>query len=187
MPIKIQWEANWCPIECQLRSKQMPIVIQYDAYLDPIRCQLRSNPITIEIHSNTNRDPIWPNWYTIWWTQCHLRSKTLDWRSFRVVRVTPLKTFWGTSRPMRSHHFELSTNQKPRFRPDSRCWSNLRSTNPTPMCQLTENQVPLEYQLTADWQTLYWHWTNNGMPIDCQWNVNGLQMECQLTSNGMPI
>ena len=99
----------------------------------------------------------------------------LNWHRIRIVRVPPLKIFWGTSRPMRGQHFKLSTNQKPPFRPDSRCWSNLWSTNPTPMHQLTENQVPLEYQLTADWQTLYWHWTNNWMPIDCQWNVNGLQ------------
>ena len=152
MPIKIQLEADWCPIKCQLRSKQMPIVIQLDAYLDPIRCQLRSNPITIEIHSNTNWDPIWPNWFTIWWTQCHLRSKTLDWCRFRVVRVPPMKIFWGTSRPMRSQHLELSTNQKPRFRTDSRCWSNLKSTNPTPMCQLTYNRVALDYQCrNAHW------------------------------------
>ena len=88
--------------------------------------------------------------------QYKLRSKTLNWHRFMIVRVPPLKIFWGTSRPMRGQHFKLSTNQKPRFRPDSRCWSNLRSTNPTPMCQLTENQVSLEYQLTADWQTLNW-------------------------------
>ena len=137
MPIKIQLTANWCPIRCQLRSKQMPIVIQYDAYLDPIRCQLRSNPITIEIHSNTNWDPIWPNWYTIWWTQCHLRSKTLDWRRFRVLRVPPLKNFWGTSQPMRSQHSELSTNRKARFWPENQCQQNLKSTNPMPICQFT--------------------------------------------------
>ena len=115
----------------------------------------------------------------------------LDWHRLRIVRVPPLKIFWGTSRPMRGQHFKLSTNQKPRFRPDSRCWSNLRSTNPTPMCQLTENQVPLEYQLTADWQTLYWHWTNNGMPIDCQWNVkwatNGMSIDIQWNANWMPM
>ena len=152
MSIKILLEADWCPIECQLRSIQIPIVIQLDAYLDPIRCQLRSNPITIEIHSNTNWDPIWPNWFTIWWTQCHLRSKTLDWCRFRVVRVPPMKIFWGTSRPMKSQHLELSTNQKPRFRTDSRCWSNLKSTNPTPMCQLTYNRVALDYQCrNAHW------------------------------------
>ena len=187
MPIKIQWEANWCPIECQLRSKQMPIVIQYDAYLDPIRRQLRSNPITIEIHSNTNRDPIWPNWYTIWWTQCHLSSKMLDWLRFRVIRVPPLKTFWGTSRPMRNQHFELSTNQKPRFRPDSRCWSKLESTNLTPMCQLTYNRVALDYKWNAHWLPTKGRLTTNGISIDCQWNVNRLPMKCQLNSNGMPI
>ena len=117
--------------------------------------------------------------------QYQLRSKTLNWHRFMIVRVPPLKISWGTSRPMRSQHFELSTNQKPRFRPDSRCWPNLESTNPTPMCQWTGNQVPLECQLTADWQTLYWHWTTNGMSMGYQWNDNWIPMECQLNANGM--
>ena len=115
------------------------------------------------------------------------RSKTLDWRRFRVVRVPPLKTFWGTSRPMRSQHFELSTNQKPGFRPDYRCWSNLESTNLTPMCQLTYNRMALDYQWNAHWLPTKGRLTTNGISIDCQWNVNRLPMKCQLNSNGMPI
>ena len=94
--------------------------------------------------------------------QCQLRSITLDWHRFRIVRVPPLRNFWGTSRPMRSQHFKLSTNQKPRFWPDSRCWSNLESTNLTPMCQLTYNRVALDYQWNAQiahWLTTCWSTT----------------------------
>ena len=161
------------PMECQWTTNGLPLHVD-------VKIWISVNLIPLPPYMATEdrmRIPI----------QCQLRSITLDWHRFRIVRVPPLRNFWGTSRPMRSQHFKLSTNQKPWFRPDFRCWSNLRSTNSTPMCQLTENQVQLEYQLIADWQTLYWHWTNNGMPIDCQWNVNGLQMECQLRSNWMPI
>ena len=133
----------------------------------------------------------------------------LDWQSFRVIRVPPLKIFWDTSGPMRSQHFELSTNQEPRFRLYSRCWQNLESANLAPMCQLRDNREPLECQWTANWLKIEWDWINNGMSIDCQlkadwlpmvfqltsngmsidyqWNANWIQMECQLTTNGLPI
>ena len=114
-------------------------------------------------------------------------SINFDWHRLRIVRVPPLKIFWGTSRPMRSQHFELSTNQKPRFRPDSRCWSNLESTNLTPMCQLTYNRVALDYQWNAHWLPTKGRLTTNGISIDCQWNVNQLPIECQLNSNWMPL
>ena len=111
----------------------------------------------------------------------------LDWQSFRVIRVPPLKIFWDTSGPMRSQHFELSTNQEPRFRLYSRCWQNLESANLAPMCQLRDNREPLECQWTANWLKIEWDWINNGMSIDCQWNANWLPMDCQLNANGVPI
>ena len=83
----------------------------------------------------------------------------------QALKGTPFEIFSGTSRPMRSQYSELSTNEKPRFRPYSWCWPNLESTNPTQMCQLTDTRVSLE----------------------CQWNTNGLPLECQLTGNLMLI
>ena len=151
--------------------------------------EIQSDPIDIECDESS----------VIW------GQKTHDWRRFRVVRVPPLKIFWRTSRPMRSQHFELSTNQKLRFRPDPRCWPNLESTNPTPMCQLTDNRVALDYQWNAyclstkcpfttigisfdsNWMPINYQWNVNGLPIECQWNVNWLPMECQLNTNRMPL
>ena len=59
--------------------------------------------------------------------QCHLLSKTVDWCRFRIVRVPLWNICWGTSRPMRSQHSELSTNENPRFWLQSQCSSNLES------------------------------------------------------------
>ena len=137
--------------------------------------------------------------------QCRSRSITLDWDRFRIIRVPPLKFSWGTSRPMRSQHFELSTNQKPRFQPDPRYWPNLESTNPMPMYQLTDNRVALDYEWNAyclptkcpltingisidsNWMPIDYEWNVNGLPIECKWNVNWFPMECQLNTSGMPL
>ena len=161
----------------------MVIESQSDANRQPIGWQLTPNPMLIDCQSDVNGHPI------LWKLshsppiQCHLRSKTLNWPWFRFVRVPPLKIFWGTFRPMRSQHSELSTNQKPRFRPDSHCWTKLKSTNPREMCQLT-----------ADGMSLNCNWTVNRMPkdyqlmsIDCQWSVPRIPMECLLTVNVLPI
>ena len=103
--------------------------------------------------------------------QCYLRSKTLDWHTFRIVRVPPLKIFSGTSRPMRSQHFELSTNQKALFWADFWWWPDIESTNPMQMCQLTDHRVSLESQLNA-----------NVLPIECKLTANQLAIVSQVTS-----
>ena len=149
-PIDIQSDANWHQIWYQLTSNVMAIESQTDPNWQPIGWQLTPNPMLIDCQSDVNGHPIFWKLSHSPPIQCQLRSKTLDWSWFRFVRVPPLKIFWGTSRPMRSQHSELSTNQKPRFRPDSHCWPNLKSTNPRQMCQLTAN----------------------GMSLNCNWNVN---------------
>ena len=117
--------------------------------------------------------------------QCHSKWIMLNWIIFRSVRVPPLKIFWGSSRPMGSQHSELSTNEKPRFWPDSRCWPNLESTNPMLMCQLTDKQMFHDCQLNANGLPKECQLTSNWMPIEYQLNVNWLPIKCQLTSNWM--
>ena len=143
----------------------MPIDYQLNANELQIKFQLTTNGMSIDYQYNVNWRALHIH---------HLRSKTLDWYKFRIIRVPPLEIFSGTSRPMRSQHSGLLTNEKPRFWQDSRCLPNLESTNPMQMCQLTDNRVSLE----------------------CTWNTNGLQREfliiwhsirCQLMSNLMAI
>ena len=59
---------------------------------------------------------------------------------------------------MRSQHFELSTNEKPRFLPDSRGLPNMESANRMPMCKLTVNclVLPLLCHLNATVDYLSW-------------------------------
>ena len=73
---------------------------------------------------------------------------------------------------MRSQHFELSTNEKPRFQPDFWCRPDTESTNPMQISQFTDNLVSLESQLTS-----------NVIPIECKLTGNQLPIESQVTSN----
>ena len=146
---------NWIPMECQLTINGQLITnpVPMDNWI-PMDCQL-----TIHGQLITNAISINNQWQLITtrvsivfhWTidyQCIInrvpmeRKLTID-NCWLFARVPPLKNNWGTSRPMRNQHFELLTNQKPRFQHDSRCWQNLKSINPAPMCKLSENQVTL--------------------------------------------
>ena len=95
--------------------------------------------------------------------QWQLKSKSLDWPRFRIVRVPPLGTSGGTSRPMRSQYSELSTNQEPRFGQDFWLWPKLESTNPMQMCQSAASlyrefipvlNQPIWYQLRTNLKTI---------------------------------
>ena len=121
--------------------------------------------------------------------ECQLMSKMLDWHSFRILRVTPLKIFRGSSRPMRSQHSKLSTNEKPRFRPKSQCPQNLESSNLTPICQLTVIPIywqPKGYQWMSIGKAFSIDCYSNSLTIDCQFKANWLLMECLLDSNWLP-
>ena len=96
-------------------------------------------------------------------------QKMLHWRMFRVVRVPPLKISWGTSRPMRSQHFELSTNQRPRFQQNFRHQPNLRPSNELSLCHCKVT-VSLNNHL------------NQISPNGCQKQ----SMDCQF-ANAMPL
>ena len=150
-----------------------------------MKCHFSTNRLPMEFQLTTNWMPmecqsLALHWYSIGVGLIQLPE---DWHRFRTVRVPPLNIFGESSRPIRGQDFELSTNQKPRFRPDSHCWTKLKSTNPREMCQLT-----------ADGMSLNCNWTVNRMPkdyqlmsIDCQWSVPRIPMECLLTANGLPI
>ena len=170
MPIANRLNSNGVPMECQLTGNLLLIDIQSNANWQYIECQLTSSLMPSDFQSNSNRIPtkylLTTNWMSIdyqwsvhWfisdlkWTNpfgdepihCHLMSKTLDWHMFKIVRVPPLEIFWLTSRPMRSQHFELSTNEKPRFLQDSRCLPDMDSANRMPMCKLTVNCLVLHW------------------------------------------
>ena len=117
--------------------------------------------------------------------QWQLRSKPHDWLRFRIVRVPPLRISWGTSRPMRSQHSELSTNQEPRFGQDFWLWPKLEYTNPMQMCQSAASlyrefipvlNQPIWYQLRTNLKTIKTqsnaNWTPNKMLIDNQSDAN---------------
>ena len=126
--------------------------------------------------------------------QCHLRPKTLDWHRIWIVRVPPLKIFWGpldqweasisSSRPIRSLGFG-------QIRGVGRIWSlpiwHQCANWLTIEWHWTTNGMPIDCQLKADWQPMVFQLKANGMSIDYQWNANWIQKECQLNSNWMPI
>ena len=123
--------------------------------------------------------------HLIWYEpiKFQLRSKTLNWQRFRIIRVPSLKIFWGASRPMRSQYSELSTNEKPRFQSDFFCCPNLEFTNPMIISQLTDIWVQLEYQCNA-MRNETWHSISaNGMLIGSQSNAYWQPIKCQLTTN----
>ena len=132
--------------------------------------------------------------------QWQLKSKSLDWPRFRIVRVPPLGTSGGTSRPMRSQHSELSTNQEPRFGQDFWLWPKLESTNPMQMCQSAASlyrefipvlNQPIWYQLRTNLKTIETqsnaNLTPNMMLIDNQSDTNWELIWRQLRPNVMLI
>ena len=144
--------------------------------------------ISIERQSDTY-EPIW----------CQLSSKTLNWNRIRIIRVSPLKIFWWTSRPMRSQLSELSTNEKPRFQPDFCFLPNLESTNPMTIGQSKDilmplkcqsqfaNRIPVDIQSDANWHLIWYQLTANQKPINNQLTFNVTQIDYQSTSNQIPI
>ena len=140
LPIEWQLTANW--IQYKLTANWMSISKDSSQPTAP-----RSFP---SIEGNTRGAKGWDEFIPM---ECQLMSKMFDWYSFRILRVTPLKIFRGSSRPMRSQHSKLSTNEKPRFRPKSQCLQNLESSNLMPICQLTVIPIywqPKGYQLNVN-------------------------------------
>ena len=120
--------------------------------------------------------------HLIWYEpiKFQLRSKTLNWQRFRIIRVPSLKIFWGASRPMRSQYSELSTNENPRFQSDFFCCPNLEFTNPMIISQLTDIWVQLENQCNATRN-------ENLIQINNQSDTNRKPNWCKLKTNRMPI
>ena len=129
------FHTNWLPIGYQLTPNLILIESQSNIYWHPIWCQLSSNLLPIECQLTfCEITSILYNPYNLLNLDEPIRyqigSKKPDWPRSKITRVPPLKIFWGTSRPMRSQHSELSTNEKPRFQPDLCWWQNMESTNP---------------------------------------------------------
>ena len=127
-----QSNANWLTIrfqtDCQLTTNHCPFKANWELIKEFISVSANRSLPSIEGSSRLagSRDG------QIQW---QLRSKPLDWPRFRIIRVPPLGISGGTSRPMRSQHSELSTNQKPWFEPVFWRWPKFESTNPMQMCQ----------------------------------------------------
>ena len=143
-----QSNANWLTIcsqtDCQSTTNHCPFKANWELIKEFISVSANRSLPSIEGSSRLagSRDG------QIQW---QLRSKPLDWPRFRIIRVPPLGISGGTSRPMRSQHSELSTNQEPRFGQDFWLWPKLESTNPMQMCQsaasLYREFIPIWRQL----------------------------------------
>ena len=83
---------------------------------------------------------------------------------------TPFENFLGTSRPMRSQHFELSTNQRPRFQQNIRPQPKLNPSNALPVCHCNVT-VSLKIHLNQISPNGY-----PNMPKDCQF-ANAMSFE----------
>ena len=89
---------------------------------------------------------------------CQFASININWQRLRIIRIPPLNIFRECSRPMRSLDSELSTNERPRFWPDS--W-HVPNFDPS-------NAPPIGFFSMA--ASVEFHSSANGMPIKCQWN-----------------
>ena len=102
--------------------------------------------------------------------QCsaNLMPKTLQWQWFKIVRVPPLNIFRRSSWPIRGQDFWLSTNQKPRFQPDSEPPLKLNPSNPLSLCHWNVTQkIPRSIHIQS-------------LPCHCQWIANSVPMQCHL-------
>ena len=128
---------------------------------------------------------------------CQFASKFIDWQRFRIVRVPPLNIFGESSRPIGSQDSELSTNERPRFRPDSGLFPNFEQSNALPIelfsmaAQMefdsTANGMPIVFQLNATWLSFECQLIANWIQIDLKCNTNWLSIGCQCISNWMPL
>ena len=124
-------------------------------------------------------------------------SISIHWQRFRIVRVPPLKIFRESSRPIGSQHSELSTNERPRFWPDSGLFPNFEPSNPLPIelfsmaAQMefnsTSNGMSIVFQLNATWLSFECQLFANWIQIDFKCNTNWLSIGCQCIANWMPL
>ena len=101
-------------------------------------------------------------------------SKLEHWHRFLIVRVSPLKTSKGGSRPMRSLDSGLSTNHRPPFQAHIFLWlilkaatllqfsqskhdGNWLSLMNSVVCHLTTTWLPLSFHLPITWRPLDYH------------------------------
>ena len=128
---------------------------------------------------------------------CQFASKFIDLKRFRIVRVPPLNIFGESSRPIGSQDSELSTNERPRFRPDSGLFPNFEPSNPLPIelfsmaAQMefdsTSNGMPIVFQFNATWLSFECQLIANWIQIDLKCNTNWLSIGCQCIANWMPL
>ena len=128
---------------------------------------------------------------------CQLRSKIAGLAEVQKSRDLPWKISWGSSRPMRSQHSRLSTNERPRFRPDSGLFPNFEPSNPLPIehfsmaAQMefdsTSNGMPIVFQFNATWLSFECQLIANWIQIDLKCNTNWLSIGCQCIANWMPL
>ena len=88
---------------------------------------------------------------------------------------TPFDHFLRSSRPIRGQDFRLSTNQKPRFQPDSEPPLKLNPSNSLSLCHWNVTQkIPRSIHIQS-------------LPRQCQWNANSVPMECKLSANEVSL
>ena len=189
---------NWVQIDYQLTVNWMPIEYWWSDTIEELHLKTGSSVVSLYkgkcLRSRTwdefLQSPIIP-------MDCQFASIPINWQRLRIVRVPPMNIFRECSRPMRSLDSELSTNERPRFRPDSGLFPNFEPSNALPIklfsmaAQMefdsTANGMPIVFQLNATWLSFECQLIANWIQIDFKWNTNWLSIECQCIANWMSI
>ena len=131
-------------------------------------------------------------------------SKLEHWHRFLIVRVSPLKTSKGGSRPMRSLDSGLSTNHRPPFQADFILWLILKAATvlqfsqskpdgnwlglmDSVVCHLTISWLPLGFHLKTTWLPIDFHLPSTWMPLDCHLTTTWLPLNFHLTTTWLPL
>ena len=109
---------------------------------------------------------------------------------------------------MRSLDSELSTNERPRFWPDSWHVPNFDPSNAPPIgffsmaasvefhssangmpikCQRNNHWLPIACELNENWMPIDFELKTNWLSIECHWAVSWVSIQCKLTVNWMPF
>ena len=107
--------------------------------------------------------------------QCQCDAKNTPVAVIQDRKGTPFDHFLRSSRPIRGQDFRLSTNQKPRFQPDSEPPLKLNPSNSLSLCHWNVTQkIPRSIHIQS-------------LPRQCQWNANSVPMECKLSANEVSL
>ena len=170
---------NWVQIDYQLTVNWMPIEYWWSDTIEELHLKTGSSFVSLYkgkcLRSRTwdefLQSPIIP-------MDCQFASIPINWQRLRIVRVPPMNIFRECSRPMRSLDSELSTNERPRFWPDSWRVPNFHPSN-APAIGFISMAAQVEFHSPANGTPFTCQWKNHWLPIICKWN----KIECQLTAN----